>query len=1030
MSNMQKAFKIKAKRGLCMAQGGFLSTVPDAMPTSMFAGQGGGVASTYSGASSPLLPNQRMAPSGSNGGGLRQAQGTQPGDQGTSSTMMKQLDGGIAKSNAIENSNLTMSEKSALGIGTTSADASALRRQTSAMSTLRNALGAQNMADGGVVAAQAQADRMCKTYGVGCDTKPSAPAPAPAAPAPAPAQPQGGGIVQTIRNRNEELRKATNYARGGVVQGMADGGVVAAQTQADRMCKEYGVGCGTKPSTPAPAPAPAPAPTPAPAPAPSQKSVVDTIRSYNKKLEEAANYKRGGVVQDGAPSEELADDVPVNLTRGEAVLPPKTVSALGGPEAVEELIERTNGKPPVKTGLRAGGNYADGVVQDGVRTGVRKGGRTNWVNPETRVVPYQPPVIESTATRMPNDPPEFIRQDAQPRALNRNSPLYASLRAQPKPPGTSVVPASPVNSNMNERVGNTGPAPQAEPYKPNWGAAKGSSVVPYSPSASDAATAARSANEVHQASVIKEAMRKNNLNPVTAAAEKAGEYIGPKVANTLRGAQNFARAAGPVLEAAVPAMAAYDAQFGDDAIVVNDWRGPMHSTGEKLKGGLKETALRAGDWGTKGLDALASPFTAITNVGSKLMGSDERVSYTKYNDIYRKGMQEGLDNVNAPTNGQATSGTRIVTDPAEIAKLKAMSTRHGGNSKPAGSTNLLDTPQYNSSSPEAVAAAKAAQLDPGFTPDAVQPGLRSGQMRFGPQAETIAGTSRVDATQMKAPEGGGYLTGSPDAKGLRRAIALPSQAPTPRDPNGEYDVDGNNMARTNAMKTTLREMQRDRIKRTAQMPGATQGDLIALADQQKDDVLQNDKLKMLNDNQFRREDLGLRRDQNRIAAENMAADNRRAERGQQMLGAEQKATRARNLQNDVGEQIKIAATGSDGKVDGVRQAMLHRAAAQITDPDNTYSAEELAQKKIGHAKAVSWLNDQGILPHWLKGEKEQDGYTMPDWRDEGDQFTDLITKQSISKWSLNRAPQDIQDAFHNMVAMRKDAREKALKNSK
>lgn len=77
----------------------------------------------------------------------------------------------------------------------------------------------------------------------------------------------------------------------------------------------------------------------------------------------------GGIVRGpGGPTD---DDVPmrvsgrdVQLSNTEAVLPAKTVQALGGPKAVEELIEATNGKPPVKGGLRDGGDYATGVVGD------------------------------------------------------------------------------------------------------------------------------------------------------------------------------------------------------------------------------------------------------------------------------------------------------------------------------------------------------------------------------------------------------------------------------------------------------------------------------------------------------------------------------------------------------------------------------------------------------------------------------------------------------------------------------------------
>lgn len=67
--------------------------------------------------------------------------------------------------------------------------------------------------------------------------------------------------------------------------------------------------------------------------------------------------RAGGVVTDGTTP--TADDVDVSLSKGEAVLPHKTVQALGGPEAVEDIIERTNGKP-VHNGLRRGGEYADG----------------------------------------------------------------------------------------------------------------------------------------------------------------------------------------------------------------------------------------------------------------------------------------------------------------------------------------------------------------------------------------------------------------------------------------------------------------------------------------------------------------------------------------------------------------------------------------------------------------------------------------------------------------------------------------------
>jgi len=71
-------------------------------------------------------------------------------------------------------------------------------------------------------------------------------------------------------------------------------------------------------------------------------------------------YAAGGIVKGKGTT--TSDSIPVNLSKGEAVLPAKTVKALGGKSMVERLIEMTNGKPPVKGGIHAGGNYKDGYL--------------------------------------------------------------------------------------------------------------------------------------------------------------------------------------------------------------------------------------------------------------------------------------------------------------------------------------------------------------------------------------------------------------------------------------------------------------------------------------------------------------------------------------------------------------------------------------------------------------------------------------------------------------------------------------------
>ena len=151
---------------------------------------------------------------------------------------------------------------------------------------------------------------------------------------------------------------------------MAQGGLIQGDERAALYAK-YGIKPGG--STPTPQP---PAPTPQ-APAPVQKAqsggLLDQARSAlggrRKQLEETMNYAEGGIVRGkGGPTD---DEVPmqvagknVNLSNTEAVLPAKTVQALGGPKAVEQLIELTNGKPPVRGGLREGGAYYGGVVDD------------------------------------------------------------------------------------------------------------------------------------------------------------------------------------------------------------------------------------------------------------------------------------------------------------------------------------------------------------------------------------------------------------------------------------------------------------------------------------------------------------------------------------------------------------------------------------------------------------------------------------------------------------------------------------------
>jgi len=88
-------------------------------------------------------------------------------------------------------------------------------------------------------------------------------------------------------------------------------------------------------------------------------NALGVVGARNEALKAAAGYKDGRVpVHEGpgivhGPGTTTSDSVNAKLSKDEAVLPATTVAALGGPDAVAELIERTNGKAPAM-GLRGG----------------------------------------------------------------------------------------------------------------------------------------------------------------------------------------------------------------------------------------------------------------------------------------------------------------------------------------------------------------------------------------------------------------------------------------------------------------------------------------------------------------------------------------------------------------------------------------------------------------------------------------------------------------------------------------------------
>jgi len=104
--------------------------------------------------------------------------------------------------------------------------------------------------------------------------------------------------------------------------------------------------------------------------------------------------------------------------------------------------------------------------------------------------------------------------------------------------------------------------------------------------------------------------------------------------------------------------------------------------------------------------------------------------------------------------------------------------------------------------------------------------MRSGQVVIGAPSGAVSGTSTVDATKLKAPDGGGYIT---NASG--KAMYLAKQAAPARATGAQIDAYGNDMTRTNAMKAELAGMQRDRLMRDMGADITSQGTRVAAQQQ-------------------------------------------------------------------------------------------------------------------------------------------------------------------------------------------------------
>ena len=267
---------------------------------------------------------------------------------------------------------------------------------------------------------------------------------------------QRSGILASLRDRLAEQQQPTlpslRFADGGIINTLRNRGAVI-----DAAVDSAG--------TPAPVAAPvatAPALPSQAADYAAQAAALEAEQLAAARAAAAAapkpkqglmsrlGFAQGGVVRLQGPGTGTSDDIPltlrtggegmnINVSNGEglAVLPAKTMQHPEAVAAVNDIIETTNGKPP--RGLKAGASYAYGgvgeIIQDGVKTGTRIDpglSRTNWINPNTQVVPYEAP---------PAAPAREIIQDGvkTPSATGPAKPNWTQPRNMP----TNVPPEAP-----------------------------------------------------------------------------------------------------------------------------------------------------------------------------------------------------------------------------------------------------------------------------------------------------------------------------------------------------------------------------------------------------------------------------------------------------------------------------------------------------------------------------------------------------------------------------------------------------------
>ncbi len=196
------------------------------------------------------------------------------------------------------------------------------------------------------------------------------------------------------------------------------------------------------------------APDPTPAAQPAQPAAQSTQQPQKFARGRVPNALIDGIVRgEGGPTE---DKVPAKVSPQEAILPAKTVQALGGPAAIRALIERTNdGKQP-ESEVEQGGKYADGAVPgffDDLKNALAR--PDTGISQDVGAIKRAVGDFSGASRQMPDIPAE----DAAAYAARR--PLAAA--AAPASPSAATIPDSGRNPLS---APSTGLASAAKPAQP------------------------------------------------------------------------------------------------------------------------------------------------------------------------------------------------------------------------------------------------------------------------------------------------------------------------------------------------------------------------------------------------------------------------------------------------------------------------------------------------------------------------------------------------------------------------------------